>query len=453
MKGFELLKNALRSEHVERIPWVPFVGCHAATLINMGAREFLLSADNMVAGLNKAIDLYEPDGIPVAFDLQIEAEALGCKLNWVNDNPPSVVSHPLLEGINIEDLKVPCACKGRIPVVLETARRLRDQHSDLALYGLVTGPFTLALHLLGTDIFLKMFEDPDYVHRLMKFTAEVAEFMSDNYLSAGCDVIALVDPMVSQIDPDSFKSFVAPYAGRIFSFIRNTDALSSFFVCGNARQNIEEMCKCSPDNISIDENIPLDYVKEVAGRYKISFGGNIKLTVSLLLGTSEDVQRDALECMDTGGKQGFILSPGCDLPMATPPENLVAVAKINKNEMLQGQMRASEAEMHETEKADLTDHWKKDKVVVDIITLDSSSCAPCQYMVDAVTRAAEPFGEKVVFKEYRIKEKQGIQMMIALDVKNLPTIVMDGDIEFISRIPPVYKIEEKIQEHLLRKEK
>ncbi len=33
-----------------------------------------------------------------------------------------------------------------------------------------TGPFTLALHLLGTDIFLKMFEDPEYINKLFDIT-------------------------------------------------------------------------------------------------------------------------------------------------------------------------------------------------------------------------------------------------------------------------------------------
>jgi uncharacterized protein (DUF1697 family) len=69
-------------------------------------------------------------------------------------------------------------------------------------------------------------------------------------------------------------------------------------------------------------------------------------------------------------------------------------------------------------------------------------------MLDAVSRAAAGFGDRVVFKEHRIKEKEGVQMMVSLGVKNLPTIVMDGNIEFISQIPPVSKIAEKIGEYL-----
>ena len=80
MYGIKLIAKAFRLEEVERIPWVPFVGAHAGELLGMTATEFLKSTDNIVNGVNKSIELYKPDGIPVAFDLQIEAEALGCKL-------------------------------------------------------------------------------------------------------------------------------------------------------------------------------------------------------------------------------------------------------------------------------------------------------------------------------------------------------------------------------------
>ena len=448
MKGIQLVKRAMNLEEVERIPWVPFVGAHAGKLLGLTATEYLQSTEKIVEGVNKAIELYNPDGIPVVFDLQIEAEALGCKLAWADDNPPAVVSHPLKEGKNIEDLKVPCACKARIPMAMDATRQLRDQHPDMALYGLITGPFTLALHLLGTDIFMQMMTEPDEVHKLMRFTTDVAKMMAGNYIEAGADVIAVVDPMTSQIDPMSFETFVSPYVKEVFDFVRECDALSSFFVCGNAQQNIEVMCKTGPDNLSIDENIPLDFVRDMALKHNVSFGGNIKLTVVLLMGDEDASRRDALECMDIGGKKGFILAPGCDLAMDTPVENIVAVSELVHDEILQGELRASEAKGMEVELLDLAGHWDNEKVIIDIITLDSSSCAPCQYMVDAVARAAEPFGDKVVYKEHRIKEMEGVQMMASLGVQNLPTIVMDGNIDFISQIPPISEIKSKIEGYL-----
>lgn len=447
MEGLKLIEKVFRLEETERAPWVPFVGVHGGKLIGVDAEAYLKSSKNIVDGISKAVELYKPDGIPVAFDLQIEAEILGCKLVWSKENPPAVVSHPLADGVSLSSLRLPGKTDGRIPVVLEAAATLRQKYPGLALYGLITGPFTLALHLLGTDIFMKLFEDPDYVYGIMDFCTRVGIKHSEMLLEAGCDVIAVVDPMTSQIDPMSFETFVSPYARRIFDFVRLKKKYSSFFVCGHAQQNIEVMCGCHPDNISIDENIPLDYVKDIALEKGISFGGNLKLTSVLLLGDELDSKKEAVNCLDLGGNKGFILAPGCDLPMDTPVENLQAVAEVAYDDYARQVAR----EMEHTSSLlplDLEGHWIDGKVVIDIITLDSASCAPCQYMVEAVKQASSRFEGKVIVNEHKIKDAEGIRMMLALGVQNVPTTCINGKVSFISRIPPRTDIERAIEKAL-----
>lgn len=447
MEGMLLLEKAFRLEETERTPWVPFVGVHGGKLIGVDAESYLKSSKNLVDGISKAIGLYRPDGIPVAFDLQIEAEILGCKLVWSRENPPAVVTHPLSNGIELTDLRLPEKTDGRISVVLEATSELRSKFPDVGLYGLITGPFTLALHLLGTDIFMKLFEDPDYVHDLMDFCTQAGIRYSGYLLDAGCDVIAVVDPMTSQVDPTSFETFVSPYARKIFDYVRQRGKYSSFFVCGHAQQNIGVMCDCRPDNISIDENIPLDYVKDIALRKKISFGGNLKLTSVLLLGNEIDSRKDAVHCLDSGGKQGFIISPGCDLPMDTPVANLQAVTAMIYDKQARQVIRKMK-HTSSLEPMSLDGHWEDGKAIIDIITLDSASCAPCQYMVEAVKKASQKFNGKVVINEHKIKDIDGIRMMMALGVQNLPTTCINGRITFISHIPPKSEIEKAIQEAL-----
>ncbi len=447
LSGKNLIEAAFNCQQVNRVPWVPFVGVHGGSLINCEADAYLKSSEKIVQGISKAIELYRPDGIPVVFDLQIEAEVLGCKLSWNKDNPPAVVGHPLVEERDLNDLKPIDKTGGRIPVVLEATEKLRKLFPDIALYGLITGPFTLALHLQGTEIFMKFFEDPEYVNQLMVYCNSVAIDYSSMLMEAGCDVIAVVDPMTSQIDPESFSTFVSPHATKLFDHIRQSGKLSSFFVCGYAQQNIEVMAECKPDNISIDENIPLDFMKKIALKKGISFGGNIKLTSVLLLGDEIDSKKEAVACIDEGGDTGFILAPGCDLPMDTPVNNMKAVSDLVYDEYMQQVSRELE-HTSVIEQLDLTGHWLQGKAVIDVITLDSGSCAPCQYMMEAVQHAAADFKDKVVVREHKIRDKKGLQMMVTLGVKNLPTICINGDIKFISNIPPKNLIAKAIQQAL-----
>lgn len=440
MTSKELVLAAIEMKKVDRIPWVPFCGVHSGSLIGKTATEFLQSSENMIDGLNKAIEMYRPDGFPAIFDLQIEAEIFGCELNWTNDNPPAVISHPLsmLGDKKLEDLSIPTANDGRIPIVVEAMKTLRKQHEDKAMYGLITGPYTLALHLLGTDIFMEMFDNPERIHKIMDFCNETAKKMSSIFIEAGCDIIAVVDPMTSQIGPDQFVEFCSKPSIKLFDHIRAEGGKASFFVCGHAQNNIEVMCNTKPDNISIDENIPLDYVKELCVKKGVSFGGNMKLTTVMLLGTPNDNQMDALECMEIGGDTGFILAPGCDMPYATPVENGQAIADVLLDPYKRDVAREIAANKENTacELFDMSEYGVADKVKIDIITLDSEGCAPCQYMVEAVKAAIPEFGELVEWEEHKIKDPEAIKMMGSLYVRNIPTICIDGKIKFVSIIPP-----------------
>ena len=104
--------------------------------------------------------LYQPDGLPIIFDLQVEAEILGCDLVWADEAPASVSTHPLSEGGLLCDCKQPTKESGRLPVILDVMRRSKEAFGhDTALYGLICGPFTLASHLRGNELFMDMILD------------------------------------------------------------------------------------------------------------------------------------------------------------------------------------------------------------------------------------------------------------------------------------------------------
>ncbi|EDY83965.1 Uroporphyrinogen decarboxylase superfamily [Verrucomicrobiia bacterium DG1235] len=439
MTGKEILLRALKCEATPRVPWVPFVGVHGGALIGVDAKDYLESTEHIVSGLKASAKRYRPDGLPVVFDLQLEAEVLGCQLAWAQETPPAVISHPLDAGYAIKALPTLSVEKGRLPLALQAIRETKKElGEEIALYGLLTGPLTLALHLRGDDVLLDMFDEEEGVVALLDYCAEIANQMVDAYLDAGIDVIAVVDPMISQIGPSHFTDWVAPRLDEVFSYVRKKGALSSLFVCGNATRNLAAMCATQCDNISVDENVDLAELAKVARAAGKSFGGNLQLTKILLLGDEADAKREVVRCLDQAGDGGgFILAPGCDLPYAVKPENLEAVAALVHDPYLI-EVARNLPPKDSTDTFDdipIPDYAAENQVLVDIVTLDSAGCAPCAYMLKAAQKAADEYGGTIDVREHKITTRDGLAYMAKLGVTAIPSICVDGRERFASIIP------------------
>jgi uroporphyrinogen decarboxylase len=414
--------------------------------------EILKDKDKLVEALLAVNQIYGPDGQPVIFDLQVEAEILGCDLVWVASGPPTVASHPL-EAVMEVPTRLPEAGDGRLPMILSATREVKKAVGDkTALYGLVCGPMTLASHLRGTEIFMDMFDHVDFLKELLCYTQDVALRMASLYQEAGMDVIAVVDPLVSQVSPRHFEQFLTEPFTEIFNTIRQSGAFSSLFVCGDATKNIEVMCQTGPDSISIDENIDLPKAKAITDRYNITIGGNIPLTTRMLLGTQQDNMKFVIDLLDRladpalGLKPGnFILAPGCDMPYDVPTENVVGVLQAVRDPQSTHQMlehyQASTFDIEVT----LPDYAHLKKPLVEVFTLDSETCAACGYMVGAAQRAVNELGGRVDLVEYKFTKAENVARVIKLGVKNLPSLYINGELKYSSVIPSNRELLEEIR--------
>lgn len=447
----ETLIRVMHHEETDQVPWVPFAGVHAGHLLGYDATEILQDEEKLFQSLMEVNKLYRPSGQPVIFDLQVEAECLGCELRWAKDAPPSVSKHPL-EGT--EELTTPCYCtlptkeSGRIPMILRVMRRMKEAVGDTtALYGLICGPFTLATHLRGNDIFMDMYDDEDAVAEFLDYCNAVAKKMAVYYIEAGMDVIAVVDPLISQISSDHFEQFMHKPFSELFAHIRSLGALSSFFVCGDATRNIEVMCKTGPDAVSIDENVDILAAKRITDRYNIAIGGNIPLTTVMLHGNQQDNMKFVVELLNSiEDKKNFILSPGCDMPYEVPVENVIGVAQaLYETDSVREMLKNYVAE-DDTIDVELPDYEHLKKPLMEVFTLDSATCAACTYMMGAANEAKETFGDAIDMVEYKFTVKENIARCKKMGVPNLPSIYINGKLKFRSLVPSKEELEAAIRE-------
>ena len=447
MTGKERVLKTLRHEKTGATPWIPFTGIHAGSLKGYDAQQVLTDSDKLAESLIKAHRLYQPDGMPVVFDLQIEAEILGCKLLWAQKAPASVMTHPCADKSLPE--KDVTASDGRIPLVLEALKKLRPHAEDTALFGLICGPFTLASHLRGNDIFMDMFDSPGYVRELMAYSTKVAKQVAKIYIDAGFDVISVVDPLVSQISSAHFEEFLSEDFTSLFDFIREEKTASAFFVCGNATRNIEVMCKTGPDSIFMDENIDMAAAKKITDRYNVAAGGNIPLTSIMLHGTQQDNMKYVVELLDKiENKDNLFIAPGCDMPYDTPAENVIAARQaIYETEAVRGIIANYEASDDYID-IELPDYGHLERPLVEVFTLDSATCAACTYMKGAVFAAKDIYGDSIDVVEYKIIYKENIARIKKMGVKSLPSVYINGELKFSSIIPSAEELKEAIDSYL-----
>ncbi len=435
MTGRERIFNTFDHTPVDCVPWVPFAGVHAGKLIGESARAVYTDRALLIRSLEEAHRLYRPDGLPIMFDLQIEAEILGCDLLWSEDAPPTVISHPLEDDDDIPAV-LPKAEDGRLSMALAATRHMKKRiGGETALYGLFCGPFTLASHLRGTAIFMDMFDDPDYVHRLLSYTTDVCEVMVGHYVDAGADVLAAVDPLVSQISPDHFAEFLASPFRRVFSSIRDRGAKSSFFVCGDATRNIEVMCGTHPDGISVDENINLPEAKKITDAHDIVIGGNIPLASVMLFGNQQDCMKVVIDELDSVDHTNLIVSPGCDMPYDVAIENAVACEQaVHQTEQSRRLVANYTQELPDIAVA-IPDYGALSRPFVEVFTIDSDTCAACTYMFRSAMTAKERYGDGIDVVEYKATRIENIVRLKKMGVKQLPSIYINGRLAFESIIP------------------
>jgi uroporphyrinogen decarboxylase len=307
-----MLIDATYGRRTPIAPWVPYAGVHCAYLIKEKATAYFQDPQLIARGVVEAARTYHADGIPLLFDLSVEAASVGCDIQFWEDNVPSVKSHPCRKQTPAElGLQLPTRKDGRWPVVFEAARLAKPQldEMDCAMLGLMTGPLTLASHLAGVRLFTALKKNKDYAHAIVTFAGEIGKMAAQCYVDMGCDIIAIVDPVASQIRPESFREFVTPNCRAAVDVIRGAGLPSTFFICGDCTKVLEEVCQVGTDAFAVDEQMNLNFIRDVALKYGKGFGGNLKLTLALSLGLISP-REDALISLAAGGTHGYTFAPG-----------------------------------------------------------------------------------------------------------------------------------------------
>ncbi|HIJ00120.1 MAG TPA: methylcobamide--CoM methyltransferase, partial [Candidatus Methanomethylophilaceae archaeon] len=193
----------------------------------------------------------------------------------------------------------------------------------------VTGPFTIAGHLVGTDdLLLALLLEPDYAKEVVGFTAGYMKMWLREVDTWGADTIQMSEPTASydMLNQEMFREFALPYLQDIYRVMDNT--MKVLHICGNMLPMLDEMAATGADGLSVEEKTdPYEAVKKV--NKKAALIGNVGVVKPLLQGTPEDVVIATKRSMDAGFN---IISAACGLSALIDRENLLAMTRTVKGE-------------------------------------------------------------------------------------------------------------------------
>ncbi len=319
--------------HGQRLTRLPVFGVlpslTAAGIKKIGARygELHTDAAKMAVAAASTFEIYDWESAVVPFDLCVEAEALGCQVDFQND-VDAFLAPTIQLPIKNYDFALPSLARaGRIPLVSDAIRQLKQRVGDkVAIGAWIPGPFTLAWQLFGVDAWLSAVVERD-VAPILQRLADWLPGIAKHYREAGADFITVHDmggsPQI--IGAAKFHSVVKPALQTLFAELPSPNVLS---VCGDTNAVVRDLAECGASAINVDHRNDLARTRQILGADAILLG-NLDPVGVLSHGKAEDV-RSAVAKIAQAGANAVV--PGCDLYPDIPDENMSALIESSRNQ-------------------------------------------------------------------------------------------------------------------------
>jgi [methyl-Co(III) methanol-specific corrinoid protein]:coenzyme M methyltransferase len=320
----ERLLRTLRRETVDRPPAAVPTQCAIVDVMDASGfawpRAQQRAAD--MAGLAWAChEIGGIESVRVPFDINVEAEAMGCATRFSDDKATPPVSTPFSRA-EYDHIRVPDPLKdGRMPEVAEAVRLLREKARDsVPVIAALGTPFEILSTAMGfEDITMLIHDEPEFLtywlDKLTVFAIGYGRALAD----AGAEVMMLVDGTSQSLGPRYYEKLSLPYTKQLVESLQTPTILH---VCGRATPLLEGMVQTGASALSIDKPVDIKTaVKAASG--KAALVGNIS-PATLFQGPVEEIRKETDEAIENGIQ---VVAPGCGILPRTPLKNLQAYIK------------------------------------------------------------------------------------------------------------------------------
>lgn len=303
---------------------LPILSFPSVSLLGITVGRLIADSDCQAEGMKRVAQEVDAAAAVSLMDLSVEAECFGATVHVSDHEVPTVVGRLIHDENEANALEVPSVGTARSGMYVDAIRKATAIITDRPVLAGMIGPFSLAARLLDvSEIMMDCYDEPDMVHTVLEKCTAFLIAYAKAYKDAGANGIMMAEPVAGLLSPMLEEEFSSPYVKQIVDAVQDDHFIVVYHNCGD---NVLRMTTSilstgaaayhfgnAIDMAEMMTKVPADTVVM----------GNVDPAGVLCNGTPEMVRSATLDVMNKCcGYPNFVISSGCDIPPATPWENI-----------------------------------------------------------------------------------------------------------------------------------
>ncbi|MCD4676157.1 MAG: hypothetical protein K8S18_09210 [Desulfobacula sp.] len=332
LTGKERVQRLFKREPVDTMPCFSGQGAVVVQAIEKMGTQFAkihTDARLMAESAITSAKIFNMDGIVIPYDMATVAEAMGRGISLYDGADGIIYPTVPNKWKTLDEIDIPkdYMSRGRLPMVDEAFKIIKDEAPDLGVGAWVLGPFTLAGQIMELDILLKgLKKKKDETAAFLDEVTKVTIDMCRHYQDLGVDFIS-VREMGSGTDllsPRMWKTLIGPNLTKVFDSI-SIPCVNH--ICGSTDMIIEMMHGCGADALSVDQKNNVAETRKKLGNDVLIFGNFDPYNTLTQLEDMTQVEAVIKKCIDDGQDA---IWPGCDIWPDIKAENMETYVRTVK---------------------------------------------------------------------------------------------------------------------------
>ncbi len=314
----------------DRILFRPILMHFAARFIGKTYADLASDYRVLVEANLKALEHFDLDMTGLISDPYRETSAFGAGIEYQQEGVPKCLDILVKDIDDVKQLKNPDVYKA--PRTLDRIKGAelfqKNLKGNVPVIGWIEGPLAEACDLAGIDnVLMNLMMNPDFVNSLLDKCMITAKDFAKAQIEAGCDIIGIGDAICSQIDINSYDTYVKNRHAELIKYIHEQGAKVKLHICGNITHLLSSLSEVAPDILDIDWQVDMNESYKILGKDIIRCGNINPVDIQdKFPGEITELSKNLLE-QENGRK--FIFSGGCEITVGTPHENLMAMRKVS----------------------------------------------------------------------------------------------------------------------------